>query len=100
MTVIETRPFSPKLPEIAGSEQTPMGSVLDLDMSNGVEYEVDLPRAYAYYDFAARHGSQDGESMRKKLAEKLSAADAERARAILNELNELTANVVIYSPTN
>ncbi len=61
----------------------------------GVEYGKDLPRAYAYYDFAARHGSQDGEQMRKKLAEKISPAEAEQARGILEELKEITSGVTI-----
>jgi TPR repeat protein len=62
----------------------------------GVEYDRDLPRAYAYYDFSARHGSQDGEQMRKKLAETISPEQAGRARAILQELNEITSGVTIY----
>jgi TPR repeat protein len=61
---------------------------------HGVEYKRDLPRAYAYYNFAARNGHQDAELMRKKLAKKISPAEAERARDIRQELEEITAGLI------
>ena len=62
----------------------------------GIEYEMNIPRAYAYYDFAARHGSQEGESMRQRLSKNISPEVADEARSILQELNETTNGVMIY----
>lgn len=47
---------------------------------------VDLARAYAYYDFAARNGSVRGDAARQRIGKQISSADRARSQALLADI--------------
>jgi TPR repeat protein len=52
------------------------------------ENGVDLGRAYAYYEFAARRGSDRAAEARRRIEKKISPADRARSQALLEEIEK------------